>query len=154
MESQDFTESQNYGDSGPMTVSDLHHSVPNSSASKKRKFKRQKAHHNRENTADPSQQESTIQSTIEEPILNRLRSRLDPTYNNTASAPVMVDSDSLPESTTPAVDKSMSRLRKKKQRENSKEQNASNRPTEVDFTTSETQLASNTAQTPVQVVGS
>ena len=154
MESQDFTESQNYADSGPMTVSDLHHSVPNSSASKKRKFKRQKAHHNRENTADPSQQESTIQSTIEEPILNRLRSRLDPTYNNTASAPVMVDSDSLPESTTPAVDKSMSRLRKKKQRENSKEQGASDRPTEVDFTTSETQLANNTAQAPVQVVGS
>ena len=161
MASQDFAASRNYEDSGPITISDLHHSVPNSSASKKKKdFKRQKTHRDKEATAelftatDLNQQEPNIHSTIEEPILNRLRSRLDPTYNTTnASSHLVLDSDSLPESSTPAVDKPVKRM-KKKQRERSRDKDTNDRPIGVDFTASETQLESNATQVPVRAVGS
>ena len=160
MESQDFALSRNYEDSGPITVSDLHHSVPNSSASKKKKdFKRQKAR-DKEATAEIlaetnlSQQQPNTQSTIEEPILNRLRSRLDPTYNatNASSHPAIVDSDSLPESTNPAVDKPVKRM-KKKRRERSRDEDTNDRPTGVDLIASETHLQNNAAQVPLQAVG-
>lgn len=154
MDQSDFTASRNNEDSVPITVSDLR-SVPNSSSGKKRKeFKRQKAHLEKEAaetvTADLSQQEPTAQSTIEEPILNRLRSQLDPIYNITTTAPThagatMVNSDSLPESSTPAVDKPVKRG-KKKRREKSRSTDANDQPT----TTSETHLASSTTQVPAQ----
>lgn len=161
MEFQDFTASPNYEDSGPMTVSDLHHSVPNKK--KKKDFKRQKAHREKETTemfteTDLNQQESNTQTTIEEPILNRLRSRLDPTYNTTTApsytaGAVMVDSDSLPESSTPPVDKSTRRI-KKKRKAKSRDVDTNDQTTGGGFTTSETQQANNTAQDPPRVVGS
>jgi len=156
MEPQDiFTASRNYEGSGPITVSDLNRSVPNSSSGKRRKdFKRQKAHHDKmaTETFATEQQEPTEQSTIEEPILNRLRSRLDPTYN-IANAPThagdaLVNSDSLPESGTPAVDKPVKRG-KKKRREKSRSTDNNDQPT----TTSETQLANSTTQVPAEVTG-
>lgn len=157
MESQGFSASE---DLGPMTVSELHHSVPNSSSSKKKKeFKRQKAHRNKditENFTAAGQQElNATQSVIEEPILSRLRSRLDPTYNVT-SAPshagaVMPDSDSLPESSTPAVDKPVKRT-KKRRRDKPRDADTNGQPSRVDFTTSE--VADSTTQVPVQDVGS
>ena len=162
MESRDFAASRNYEDSGPITISDLRNSVPNSSASKKKKdFKRQKAHRDKEATAelftatDLNQQDPNTHSSIEEPILNRLRSRLDPTYNttNASSHPVVVDSDSLPESSIPAIDKPAKRM-KKKQRERSRDKDANDRPTGMDFTASETQLENSATPAPVQAVGS
>ena len=160
MESQDFAASRNYEDSGPITILDLRNSVPNSSASKKKKnFKRQKPHRDKEATADlftaTDQQDPNTHSSIEEPILNRLRSRLDPTYNttNASSHPVVVDSDSLPESSVPAVDKPVKRM-KKKQRKRSRDRDINDQPTGVDFTASETQLENSVTQDPVQAVGS
>lgn len=145
--------------SEPMTVCELHHSVPNSSSSKKKKeFKRQKAHRNKDITETftaAGQQELTTQSIIEEPILSRLCSRLDPTYNVT-SAPshaetVILDSDSLPESSIPAVDKPVKRT-KKKRRDKPRDADTNDQPSRVDFTTSE--AANSTTQVPVQDVGS
>ena len=159
MESQDFAASRNHEDSGPIAIFDLHNSVPNSSASKKKKdFKRLKAHRDKaeiSTAADLNQQEPNTNSSIEEPILNRLRSRLDPTYNttNASSHPVVVDSDSLPESSTPAVDKPVKRM-KKKQRERSRDKDTNDRPTGVDLTASETQLENSATQIPLQPVGS
>ena len=144
-------------DSGPMTVSDLHRSVPNSSSGKKRKeFKRQKAHLEKEATEtvtpDLSQQEPTAQSTIEEPILNRLRSRLDPTYNitnaRTHAGAAMMNSDSLPESSTPTVDKPV-KSGKKKRREKSRSTDINDQPT----TTSETQLANDATHVQILTQG-
>ena len=155
MESRDFTSSKNYEDSGPITISDLHHSVPNSNASKKKKeFKRQKAQHDKDTTGDT--QEPNTQSTIEEPILNRLRSRLDPTYNttNASSHTLIADSNSLPEPSSPAVDKPVKRT-KKKRKNKSRDENATNdRPTEADLMPSETQLDTSATQVPVQHVES
>ena len=161
MESQDFTASRNHEDSGPIAISDLHNSVPNSSASKKKKkdFKRLKAHRDKAEistaVADLNQQEPNTNSSIEEPILNRLRSRLDPTYNttNASSHPVVVDSDSLPESSTPAVDKPVKRM-KKKHRERSRDKDTNDRPTGVDLTASETQLENSATQVPLRPVES
>ena len=155
MESRDFTPSKNYEDSGPMKISDLHHSVSNSNASKKKKeFKRQKAQH--EDTTGDTQQEPNTQSTIEEPILNRLRSRLDPTYNttNALSHTLIADSDSLPEPSSPAVDKPVKRT-KKKRKNKSRDENATNdQPTEADLMPSETQLDTSATQVPVKDVES
>lgn len=157
MESQDFTASRNYEDSGPITISDLRDSVPNSSASKKKKdFKRQKARHDKEATTeatDLDQQDPNTHSSIEEPILNRLRSRLDPTYNttNASSHPVVVDS--LPESSIAAVDKPVKRM-KRKQRERSRNKDTNDQPMGVDFTASETQLENGATQVPLQAVES
>ena len=159
MESHGFSPSHNFEESGPMTFSELHDSVPNSSSRKRKKeFKRQKAHHNKDTTENftaTDQQEITTHSTIEEPILNRLRSRLDPTYN-VASAPahagaVMLDSDSLPESSTPAVDKPVKRT-KKKRRDKPRDVDTDGQPSRVDVTASE--AANSTTQVPVQDVGS
>ena len=155
MESRDFTSSKSYEDSGPMTISDLHHSVPNSNASKRKKeFKRQKAQHDKDTTGD-TQQKPNTKSTIEEPILNRLRSRLDPTYNttNASSHTLIADSNSLPEPSSPAVDKPVKRTKKRKNK--SRDENTTNdRPTEADLMASETQLDTSATQVPVQDVES
>lgn len=157
---QDFPAGHSYVESGPMTVSDLHHSVTNGSSSKKkREFKRQKAQRNNEttetSTGDLCQQEPTTQSTIEEPILNRLRSRLDPTYNaNTAPPHTSMASDSLPESTIPAVDKPAERV-KRRRKEKSRNSDNNGQRTGMNVITSETPLTNTTAaQVPVQEPGS
>lgn len=161
MESQDFVASRTYGDSGPLSVSELQHSVPNSNSGKRKKdFKRQKVHREATEsftTANLSQHEPTTQSTIEEPILNRLRSRLDPTYNTT-NAPshegaTVVDSDSLPKSSTPAVDKPVQTV-KKKRRKKSRDADTNDQSNGPDFTTSEAQLTHSTTQVPTRVIGS
>ena len=154
MESRDFTSSRNYEDSRPITISDLHHSVPTSNASKKKKkeFKRQKAHRDRDTTED-TQQEPNTQSTIEEPILNRLRSRLDPTYN-TLSHPQIADSSSLPDSSAPAVNKPINRTKKKRRNKSRDENTTSDQPTEADLIASEAQLENSTTQVVDQDVES
>ena len=154
MESRDFTSSRNYEDSGPIAISDLHHSMPNSNTSKKKKkeFKRQKAHRDKDTTEDTLQEPNT-QSTIEEPILNRLRSRLDPTYN-TSSHPQIADSSLLPDSSAPAVDKPVNRTKKKRRNKSRDENTTNNRPTEADLIASEAHLENSITQVVDQDVES
>jgi len=111
MDDKDFSTSQSYADSGPITVSDLLKSTTSNNAIKKRKeFRRQKL-----GTRDGVPLEQLTEphtATIEAPILNRLRSRLDPIYNPSTDMPPQAAADS--DSSAAPVDKSVKRTKKKR----------------------------------------
>jgi len=124
MDGREFVTSQSYTDSGPITVSDLLKSTTSNNATKKRKeFRRQNpADHTRDSNKAaprdglplelPSGPHAANSSTIEAPILNRLRSRLDPIYNPSTDVPPQTAADS--DSSAATIDKPLKRTKKKR----------------------------------------
>ena len=124
MDGRELPSSQSYTDSGPISVSDLLKSTTSNNATKKRKeFRRQKPTDHARDSANkaasrdgvPLEQPTephTNSSTIEAPILNRLRSRLDPIYNPSSDMPSQAAADS--DSSAAPVEKSVKRTKKKR----------------------------------------
>lgn len=122
MDGREFSTSQGYADPGPLAVSDLHNSAASSNTTKKRKeFRGQKpADYSRDSNKprdgvplEPPTEPYANSSTIEAPILNRLRNRLDPIYNPSTDMPpqaAVADSDS----SAPPVDKPVKKTKKKR----------------------------------------